>query len=77
MYTNNASEKAIKELLALVFADGYEKTGIIYDGATVYIATYDKPIVANATFILQEGDDVWFAEGEEYEKISKKYHANK
>ena len=70
---NKNAKKEMKELLALIFADGYENTGIKYNGAAVYVATYDKPVIANASFILHKGDDVWFANDNEYEKIDKLY----
>ena len=73
MALSKKTKKEMKETLAMVFADGYRKTAIKYDGATVYLATYNQPTIADFCFILVDGDYVWFACGEEYEKIKKEY----
>lgn len=70
----NEFEREMKELLASVGADGYEKTGLKYRGATVYVATFEKNVcIGLPWFILEEEGDLWIADDVETEKIAKKY----
>lgn len=63
---------AIQEILAEILADGYKKTNLKFQGASVYIATYDKPVcISNPWFILREDDDVWLADDETTEQLAK------
>lgn len=67
-------EIEIKKLLASVGANGYEKTGLKYKGATVYVATFEKNVcIGLPWFILEEDGDLWIADDVESEKIAAKY----
>ena len=74
MNENANLTRAFKEILSEIFADGYKKTGIKYDGADVYIATYNKPVcISMPWFILCEDDEVWLADDETTQIIKNLY----
>ena len=67
-------DDAMEEILAVIFADGYKETGLKYEGADVYIATFNKPVcIGNPWFILREEDEVWLANDNEIEKLVQLY----
>ncbi len=71
---DNKFEREINVLLATIGASGYEKTGLKYKGATVYVATFEKDVcIGLPWFILEEEGDLWIADDVETEKIAKKY----
>lgn len=77
MNNKTSLDIAIEEILSEIFADGYKETGLKYDGADVYVATYNKPVcISNPWFILREDDEVWLADDETTLELVKLYDKN-
>lgn len=63
---------AVMECFAEVFADGYEKLPFEYDGKTVYIATFDRPLICSLPFFaIEDGGEVYLADEGECEEINE------
>ena len=69
---NKKLDKEIRKALELVFADGYEKTNLTYDGCDVYEATFEKTCCGGPFYVLADGDEAWLADDSETIAIRKK-----